>query len=167
MFVFDGPQKPAFKRNRFSGALPPQEQREEINYMKLLISAFGFLSWDAPGEAEAECAALQRLGIVDMVITEDVDAIMFGATKVVREITNTNKTRTHIYLYQDVEEMTGLDKDALVLIAMMSGGDYLPAGLPACGPVTAVEVLPFQRFTGLIIDCQSRIREDINAHQEL
>jgi len=38
----------------------------------------------APAEAEAECAKLQKLGIVDAVWTEDSDALMFGATTVLR-----------------------------------------------------------------------------------
>ena len=165
IFVFDGPNKPAFKRNHYAGGRPAPEQQEELNYMKLLISAFGFLSWDAPGEAEAEAAVLQRLGIVDLVITEDVDCIMFGARRVAREITNTNKTRSHVYIYEDVERITGLDKEGLVLIAMMSGGDYLPAGLPACGPISAVEVFTSQ--TMLIADCESRIWEKVDVHKEL
>jgi len=108
--------------------------------MKALIKAFGFTFWDAPGEAEAECALLEREGLVDIVITEDVDSLMFGASKVAREIPD--KNRTHVNLYSDVERKTGLDSDGLVFIAMASGGDYLPAGIPNCGPKGAAEVIP-------------------------
>lgn len=136
IFVFDGPNKPPFKRNQRTSPIllgPNWETRQ----LKKLISAFGFISWDAPGEAEAECALLQKLGIVDLVITEDVDCLMFGATVVAREIPD--KKRTHVYLYSDIEPMLLLDKDGLVLCAMMSGGDYLPAGVPNCGPKIAAE----------------------------
>lgn len=113
--------------------------------MKQMIQNFGFCYWDAPGEAEAECALLQTLGIVDLVITEDVDCIMFGATKVAREISE-GKNRSHVYLYTEVEQRAGLDRDGLVLIAMMSGGDYLPAGVQGCGPKIAAEVLYTVQF---------------------
>jgi len=46
-------------------------------------------------------------------------------------------------LYEDVGRRVGLDRDGMVLIAMMSGGDYLPAGVPGCGPKIAAEVYPF------------------------
>jgi len=113
--------------------------------MKRLICAFGFVKWDAPGEAEAECALLQKMGVVDLVITEDVDCLMFGATRVARELVEAQK-RTHVMLYTDVLERTAMDKDGLVLVAMMSGGDYLPAGIPRFGPKIGVQVAPLSHF---------------------
>jgi 5'-3' exonuclease len=38
----------------------------------------------APGEAEAELAQLNRLGFIDAVISEDSDTIVFGAPCVIR-----------------------------------------------------------------------------------
>ncbi|GFH25169.1 uncharacterized protein HaLaN_23093, partial [Haematococcus lacustris] len=40
----------------------------------------------APGEAEAMCAALNAAGLVDAVQTKDVDALLFGATTVYRNL---------------------------------------------------------------------------------
>ena len=37
-----------------------------------------------PGEAEAELAALTRNGLIDAVLTTDNDALVFGATCVIR-----------------------------------------------------------------------------------
>jgi holliday junction resolvase YEN1 len=81
---------------------------------------------------------MQKRGLVDLVITEDVDCLMFGARDVAREISG--KSRGHVMRYSNVLEKTELDKDGLVLVAMMSGGDYLPAGIPNCGPKIAAEV---------------------------
>ena len=39
----------------------------------------------APGEAEAELAFLNRAGLIDAVISDDVDTFVFGATMVVRK----------------------------------------------------------------------------------
>jgi Holliday junction resolvase YEN1 len=41
-------------------------------------------AWQAPGEAEAELAALSKLHLVDAIITEDSDAVVFGATTILR-----------------------------------------------------------------------------------
>jgi Holliday junction resolvase YEN1 len=37
----------------------------------------------APGEAEAELARLNELGIIDTILTSDADALLFGATTVI------------------------------------------------------------------------------------
>ncbi len=39
----------------------------------------------APGEAEAELAYLNRLGVIDAVLSDDVDNFLFGATLVMRK----------------------------------------------------------------------------------
>ncbi|KAJ4858359.1 XPG i-region domain-containing protein [Trichoderma breve] len=112
IFVFDGPNKPKFKLH------------------------------DAPGEAEAECAFLQKNGIVDAVLSEDVDTIMFGCTRTLRNWSAEGKNGkpTHVSMY-DVNDLNmanlGLDREGMVLVALMSGGDYIPEGVPGCGPKVA------------------------------
>lgn len=69
---------------------------------------------------------------------------MFGCTRTMRNWSAEGKgTRpTHVTTY-DVEEsnMTdlGLDREGMVLVALMSGGDYIPEGVPGCGPKVACE----------------------------
>ncbi|ETS00279.1 hypothetical protein M419DRAFT_131872 [Trichoderma reesei RUT C-30] len=140
IFVFDGPRKPKFKRNKRSG----RGDGFAAAHAKRLIRLFGFVVHDAPGEAEAECALLQRNGIVDAVLSEDVDTIMFGCTRTLRNWSAEGKAGkpTHVSMY-DVEEMNmanlGLDREGMVLVALMSGGDYIPEGVPGCGPKVACE----------------------------
>lgn len=49
---------------------------------------------------------------------------------------------THVSMY-DVDELNlaglGLDREGMVLVAIMSGGDYIPEGVPGCGPKVACE----------------------------
>lgn len=137
LFVFDGPHKPPFKRN----AKTSQNTVSLPNFMtKQLLKQFGFPFHTAPGEAEAECALLQREGIVDAVFSEDVDTLMFGCGLSLRnwtsEGTRGNKTPTHVNLYEAKATKggkSGLDRSGMILVALMSGGDYIPAGIPGCG----------------------------------
>ncbi len=43
------------------------------------------MSAQAAGEAEAELAQMNKLGIIDAVLTEDSDALVFGAQVVIRK----------------------------------------------------------------------------------
>lgn len=145
LFVFDGPNKPPFKRNMKTGG---SQSASLPNYLtKQLLKLFGFPFHTAPGEAEAECALLQKTGIVDAVLSEDVDTMMFGCSLTLRnwssEGARGNKTPTHVTCYDSedmaVEREAGLDSEGMILVALMSGGDYIPAGVPRCGIKVACE----------------------------
>ncbi|KAJ4371517.1 hypothetical protein N0V83_004736 [Neocucurbitaria cava] len=141
IFVFDGPNKPPFKRNKRTG---PNVASIPEFLAKQLLKQFGYPIHLAPGEAEAECALLQREGIVDAVLSEDVDTLMFGSGITIRNWSpeSTGKTPTHVNVYDAVETKngpSGLDREGMILVALMSGGDYVPEGIPGCGPKTACE----------------------------
>ncbi|KAK9386103.1 PIN domain-like protein [Lipomyces mesembrius] len=141
VFVFDGPQKPEFKRNKLVSTVQPKEVTE----MSELCTHFGFEVLIAPGEAEAECAHLQRHGLVDYVMTDDVDSLMFGSKYVLKgwkPYHNGSRAAVSVTLYslKQIEEKVRLTRPGMVLIAMMSGGDYNPAGVLRCGPKTAIEI---------------------------
>ncbi|KAI4216191.1 MAG: hypothetical protein LQ351_001201 [Letrouitia transgressa] len=142
LFVFDGQNKPPVKRNVEVGTW--KQHPSELQTKKLL-DLFGIPYINAPGEAEAECALLQKKGIVDAVLSEDVDTMMFGCTLQLRnwsmEGSRSNKIPTHVNVYQadKTKARSGLDSEAMILIALMSGGDYSPTGIPQCGIKVACE----------------------------
>lgn len=142
LFVFDGPNKPPFKRHKRTG---PNVASIPEFLAKQLLKQFGLPFHIAPGEAEAECALLQQRGIVDAVLSEDVDTLMFGSGLTLRnwsaEGTLKTKTATHVNVYdaRKTKAGSGLDRPGMILVALMSGGDYIPEGIPGCGPKTACE----------------------------
>jgi Holliday junction resolvase YEN1 len=116
-----------------------------VRRTKLLLQLFGFESHDAPGEAEAECALLQQRGLVDAVLSEDVDTLMFGSGLTIRDWSceGTGKTPpSHVSLYDakvTKDGKSGLDREGMILVALMSGGDYDTAGVARCGAKIACE----------------------------
>lgn len=56
-----------------------------------LLNVFELPYMIAPYEAEAQCAVLEQLGLVDGTVTEDSDAFLFGAKTVYRNIFNDKK----------------------------------------------------------------------------
>lgn len=143
LFIFDGTNKPPFKRN----AKTNKSVESLPNMMvKTMLKFFGFPFLTAPGEAEAECALLQMEGLVDAVLSEDVDTLMFGCSKSLRnwssEGSRSSKTPTHVNVYcsKAIEEgKSNIHKEGMILVALMSGGDYIPAGIPGCGIKIACE----------------------------
>lgn len=82
---------------------------------------------------------------MDAVLSEDVDTLMFGSGITLRnwspEVGKSNKTPSHVNLYdaKKTKDGSGLDREGMILIALMSGGDYVPEGIPGCGPKIACE----------------------------
>ncbi|KAJ7582341.1 PIN domain-like protein, partial [Mycena floridula] len=75
VFVLDGDQRPAQKR----GQSWVKVAHWLVANFKDMALAFGYHVHQAPAEAEAELAYLNNIGAVDLVITEDVNALMYGA----------------------------------------------------------------------------------------
>ena len=71
LFVFDGPTRPSLKRRRqvYTGTFHIEQP------FRQLVAKFGMECWSAPGEAEAELAMLCHRGLVDVVMTNDSDAM--------------------------------------------------------------------------------------------
>lgn len=179
VFVFDGPKRPTWKRGKLVSGRQ-QVIEEPFSY---LIEAFGYQWHRAPGEAEAELAYLNQVNLIDAVLTDDSDALLFGAHVVIRNwgknlsgtmaFSRTTSTSGDMFdqaaastqdittasaasrpqlsgpdgnhlitLYNTLELSNpyymGLDRDALILIGLMSGGDYDTTGLLQCGIKIAV-----------------------------
>ncbi|KAL5524916.1 hypothetical protein ACEPAF_8785 [Sanghuangporus sanghuang] len=151
LFVFDGPHRPEQKRKKkVSG-----KDHWMVSGMQEIIEAFGFEWWCAPGEAEAELAYLNRIGVIDAIITDDVDSFLFGATTIIRnpgKMLSGNSAHPvknsadrddgeHTYTYSSSDILKhpeiALSQDGLILIALFRGGDYDPDGIEGCGTTVA------------------------------
>ncbi|KAF6754385.1 flap structure-specific endonuclease [Ephemerocybe angulata] len=100
--------------------------QQMISQIMTMLRLFGIPYITAPMEAEAQCAELVTLGLVDGVITDDSDVFLFGAARVFKNMFNQSKT-VECFLSADLERELGLDRDTL--------------GLPGVGPVVAMELL--------------------------
>lgn len=105
LFIFDGPKRPEFKR----GKKINRSANKLTTGMKRIIEAFGFQHHTAPGEAEAELAYLNDIGIIDGVMTDDVDTYLFGANTIVRNPSSThynaknNAKKAFVRVYRDIQ----------------------------------------------------------------
>ncbi|KAF8270748.1 PIN domain-like protein, partial [Lactarius quietus] len=157
LFIFDGPKCPKVKcGKRITGG-----KHWLVDGMKGIIEVF-YSIWrrvadplQAPGEAEAELAYLNNIGIIDAILSDDVDNFLFGAKMVIRNASATlsgnskhttknadgrvDGNHSTVYTLADIlaHPSVMLTRGGLILIGLLSGGDYHQAGLLRCGPVIA------------------------------
>lgn len=110
-----------------------------ITECQALLRLFGIPYITAPMEAEAQCAELVRLHLVDGIVTDDSDTFLFGGTRVYKNMFNTTKY-VECYVASDLASELSLPRPRLIALAHLLGSDYTP-GLPGVGPVTALEIL--------------------------
>jgi DNA excision repair protein ERCC-5 len=104
-----------------------------------MLRLFGIPYITAPMEAEAQCAELVRLGLVEGIITDDSDVFLFGGNRVFRNMFNQSKT-VECFLSSDLVRELGLDRGTLTRLACLLGSDYTE-GLAGVGPVMAMELV--------------------------
>ncbi|CAK7237196.1 DNA repair protein rad2 [Sporothrix bragantina] len=110
-----------------------------VSECQALLRLFGIPYITAPMEAEAQCAELVSLGLVDGIVTDDSDTFLFGGTRVYKNMFNGNKF-VECYISSDLEREMSLSREKLISIAQLLGSDYTD-GLPGVGPVTAMEII--------------------------
>lgn len=104
-----------------------------------LLSRFGIPFITAPMEAEAQCAELLGLKLVDGIITDDSDVFLFGGSRVYKNMFH-EKNYVEFYDYQSIKQNLGLDRDTMIELAQLLGSDYTN-GIKGMGPVSSMEVL--------------------------
>ena len=110
-----------------------------IAQIQTLLRHFGIPYITAPMEAEAQCAKLAELGLVDGIITDDSDVFLFGGKQCFKNIFNDAKY-AECFLLTDIDRELSLNRERLISLAYLLGSDYT-IGLPGVGPVVALELL--------------------------
>lgn len=104
-----------------------------------LLRLFGIPYIISPMEAEAQCAELIGLSLVDGVVTDDSDVFLFGASKVYKNVFNQEKY-VECYVSNDILQELSLGRERLIQLAYLLGSDYT-TGFPGVGQVAAMEIL--------------------------
>ncbi|AAS53609.1 AFR238Wp [Eremothecium gossypii ATCC 10895] len=158
VLVFDGDEKPIYKQHywkkrgtgqqteaRYSprGRSPqlPHQLHSVVDLAGGICRAFNVDYITAAGEGEAECAALQVAGSVDYILTNDSDAAIFGASRILRNFSKhaqdlpssgVSPVKKHVSEYfvtvvdirAATEEHPTFSRKAFALFAILTGADY-------------------------------------------
>jgi len=116
--------------------------REHNEDAKRLLRLMGVPVIEAPGEAEAQCAALAKAGLVWATATEDMDALTFQTPHLLKRMTFSAKQQAPIMQISHDKLLHGLGitQEQFVDLCILCGCDYCdrPSGI---GPKTALKLV--------------------------
>lgn len=121
-----------------------------IEDAKHTLDLLGIPWIEAPSEGEATAAHLTSLGVATHVASQDSDALLFGAVRLVRNVTVSGRRKLpgrSVYVEVEPEEIElkslleehGITREQLVDIGILIGTDFNPDGFKGVGPVTALK----------------------------
>ena len=118
--------------------------KEMINDVKNLLRLLGipYIHPDV-GEGEAYASELCRMGIVDYVLTEDMDTLAYGCPRLIRNCIEKELRRKDIisiFEYEKVISNLQLDHLKFLDFCILCGCDYCPS-VPKIGNITALKLI--------------------------
>ena len=102
--------------------------KDVLEQVKRLITAFGITYYQAQGEADVLCAALVIQKKAWACLSEDMDMFVYGTTRVLRYFSLQNHNVVVYHLDRILSEL-GISQKELREICVLSGTDYLKMGL--------------------------------------
>ena len=117
--------------------------KEIINDVKKLLTLMGVSYIHPDGEAEAYASELCRIGYVDYVLTEDMDTLVYGCPKLIRNCIDKSIKRKDIisiFNYDKMIEDLNLTHDQFIEFCILCGCDYCNS-IPKVGNITALKLI--------------------------
>lgn len=109
---------------------------------KRLLKLMGVPVVEAPSEAEAQCAALCKLGQVYAVASEDMDSLTFGAPRFLRHLMDPSSRKIPVMEFEvaKILEELNLTMDQFIDLCILSGCDYCDS-IRGIGGQTALKLI--------------------------
>ncbi len=118
---------------------------------KRLLDAMGVPYVQAPSEGEAQAAYMASKGDVWAAASQDYDSLLFGAPRLVRNLTITGKrklpgrnvyvdVKPELIILEEVLKELGIDRRKLIWMGLLVGTDFNEK-VPGVGPKKALELV--------------------------
>ena len=123
---------------------------EIIEESKEALDAFGIPYIDAPSEGEAQASYLVKNGDAYACLTQDFDALMFGANRVIRNLSITGRRKIgnrYVDIKPEIINLKSnlnrleITQEELIIIGMLKGTDYNHKGIPRIGPKRGLKLV--------------------------
>ncbi len=118
--------------------------RKHIEDIKTLLNLMGIkYIQDEEGEAEAIASELCRIGYVDYVVTEDMDALVYGCPKMIRNNLDKSIKGKDIISELSLDKIISsldISQDKFIELCVLCGCDYCE-NIPKVGIVKALKII--------------------------
>ncbi len=169
------------KMKRYSSQLLRLDN-EMIKESEELLIAMGIPVISAPSEGEAQAAYMARSNTnIYASVSQDYDSLLFGATRLIRNLTISRKKKTYSGYIEIKPEIIELEKvfnfleinlEQLICLGILVGTDYNPRGIPGIGQKKALDIVkkykvPYEIFKSVEEQILSLSEEDKFDWQEI
>jgi flap endonuclease-1 len=125
---------------------------EMIREAKELLTALGIPYIQAPSEGEAQAAHMVAKGDAYAVMSQDADALLFGAPRIIKNLSISQKRKKTGKLGYDkvlpelidskmVLEHLEISQEQLIILGILVGTDFNYGGVKGIGPKTALKLV--------------------------
>ncbi|MBU0957668.1 MAG: flap endonuclease-1 [Nanoarchaeota archaeon] len=134
--------------------------KDMIDESKELLKAMGIAVVQAPSEGESQAAYLAQK-IDAYVGSQDYDSLLFGAPKLIQNLTLARKRKIatgFVYISPEIIELSKvmnslqLNMDQLICLGILCGTDYNPGGVRGIGQKRALDLVKKLKQPVLIFD---------------
>ena len=119
---------------------------------KKLLDLMGLPWIQAPSEGEAQAAYLTKKGDADYCGSQDYDSLLFGARRLVRNMTISGRRRLpsknvfievvpEVIMLEEALKSLGITLEQLIDVGILIGTDFNPDGIEGLGPKTALKLI--------------------------
>ncbi|MBE6517174.1 MAG: flap endonuclease-1 [Thermoplasmata archaeon] len=168
--VQEGDTKKAFSKAQQTSRMTPEIQESS----RQLLALMGMPVVQAPSDGEAQGAYMCSKGDVWASASQDFDSILFGAPRLLRNVTITGRRKVPGKdLYRDVKtevieskeflESLGIDREQLVDMCILMGTDF-NGGISGIGPKKGLKLI---RDHGDIEHALAHLGVEIPEYQEI
>ncbi|MEM3113422.1 MAG: flap endonuclease-1 [Candidatus Pacearchaeota archaeon] len=159
-----------------------------IEESKELLEAMGISVIQAPSEGEAQASELSKHKEVYAVASQDYDCLLFGAPRLIQNLTLARKRKTVSGFIEINPELIELERvlnhlqinyDQLITLGILTGTDYNPGGVKGIGPKKALQLVQkyktpveiFNQFKDIEFDWKEVFelfkKPDVDKHKEI
>jgi flap endonuclease-1 len=149
---------------------------EMVEQAKKILELMGLPVVQAESEGEAECARLCSLGLVGAAASQDFDSLLFGASKLVRNLAISGRRklpRKEVFVEVVPEEYSlegnlaklGISRRQLVWVGMLCGTDF-NKGVYGIGPKKALKAVQGKNSLKEVLDSVGE-KSDLSEVEEL
>lgn len=164
VFVFDGIQpkmkeKTLKRRKEFQKSMKKkyynaitQDEKKKYYFMKSditfqeiqqcieLIRVFNFTVIESIEEADSQLSDLSKKKVIDYIVTDDMDILIFGGANILKNFTISDKKKIQEISLNIIKEQTEMNQHQLVDLAILLGCDYCPT-IKGIGPIGAYKLM--------------------------